>query len=550
MTIIFVILVSIAIALLPFSRGDFVYLEFEGATGESDEVKKVSVCTQISLRSESIYFAAPMDIYALNTSGCSEYNEFEIEEISNRALFIRRGNCPFSTKIMHAAHANAKFLFVASTPPLPIVKLDTIETDDSSLPILIAPYSAFTFMMSTSYSRVSISPLPMPNFNINKIMLLFIALLPLLIGSFFGGCDVEFLRYGLLLRKGEVDETCLDLSQDGTGTMGKLSVLAYIFCLLGLMIAFLLGLYFFYPYLVWIAIFAFCVCTSLATYTVISPFIAQIPLLSCRIPKNNLPILKYRPDPKFFILLPCCFFIPVWWMVCRQAEYAWILQDFLGIILCVYILFLLRFKSAITFLIPLLCTLVVYDVFFVYITPFFTSDGRSIMEFVALGPENSNSGPVSNSSPEFFVPLTSKNSENLPFLFIVPYIPFSANEYTCQFPKLFLTGLGFGDVALPGLYLTYCLYYDNLKGRRFKLTYLVCFLSYALSLILAFFVSFRTKSGQPALLYLVPSTLISTLVLALLRKDLKNFLFGTVKKSDLLMDYVIDSSDEEKKLEL
>ena len=536
-------------ALLNPVFGDFVYVTFEAVTfADNASVLSSSVCGQFSPSSGDMPSPQPIEVTHFPLSGCNQYSNQKIKLINDNALFILRGNCPFETKIIQAARANAKLLLVASSDPLPIANLNDTIAENYSTPMFIIPRSAFTLVSLTDYSTVSITPLALPAFNLNKILLFFIALVPLIIGSLLGGSHMEFLNYGLLLRKGEVDENNLEKlyqEEEVNCIRERVYLLFYIIFMLAVMVAFLLGLYFFYIYFVWISIVIFCFSSSISMYSFFSPFLAKIPFLTCRVPANNFPLFKYRPDPKFFLLLATSVILPVWWIVSRQSSYAWILQDTLGSFLVVYLLTTLRFNTSISFLIPFLCILVLYDVFFVFISPFFTPDGRSIMEYVAFGPDGGSDTSVPNSHLEAVVPSVFNESETTPFIFLVPHLTVSPGEIMCQYPRLFVAGLGFGDVVLPGLFLTYCLHYDNLRKRTFKLTFLVCFLSYALGLVLAFIISFVAKSGQPALLYLVPSTLVSTLLLTLVRGDFKDFLYGRGTKSKKFLLVEAEYSSEE-----
>lgn len=545
----FVYFVFLTFALLDLGSGSFVYVTFEGFTlKDYDRYVSNSVCGQFSALSGQLPSSEPIKVTSLSTFGCSEYSDKRKHMIEENALFVLRGGCSFDTKITQAANANASLLLVASATPLPIPRLNNAIIGNYSLPLLVVPKSSFQFVNSLYYSKISVEQLSEPSFNLNKVVLFFLAMIPLLIGSLLGGCDAEFLKYGLLQRKGEVTYSFLEdfPQEDGKGFKGQFGLVLYILCLVGFMVAFLLGLYFFYEYFVWISIAVFCVSSSLATYTVLSPFAALIKFLPWRIPQNKLPIFKYRPDPKFFILSLASIILPVWWVACRQSQYAYILQDTLGCFLIIYILSILPFKTSISFLIPLLCVLVGYDVFFVFITPLFTPDGRSVMEYVAFGPDGSTPSPLSNYSVYEVGPYAANNNENIPFLFLAPYVTISPDELACQFPQIYIAGLGFGDVALPGLYLTYCLYYDILRERRFKLTYLVCIVSYMVSLVIAFVVSYVTKMGQPALLYLVPSIIVSTLLLSIIRGDFRDFLFGRRKNLQFLLSEGDYLSDEDK----
>lgn len=67
-----------------------------------------------------------------------------------------------------------------------------------------------------------------------------------------------------------------------------------------------------------------------------------------------------------------------------SARYAWILQDLLGMCFCVSLIRVVRLPNLKISTI-LLLALLVYDVFFVFITPFFSARGKSVMVEVATG---------------------------------------------------------------------------------------------------------------------------------------------------------------------
>ena len=65
------------------------------------------------------------------------------------------------------------------------------------------------------------------------------------------------------------------------------------------------------------------------------------------------------------------------------SSYAWILQDILGISFCISLMRVIRLPS-LKVCTLLLVLLLIYDAFFVYITPLFSA-GKSIMVEVATG---------------------------------------------------------------------------------------------------------------------------------------------------------------------
>lgn len=79
--------------------------------------------------------------------------------------------------------------------------------------------------------------------------------------------------------------------------------------------------------------------------------------------------------------------------------------------------------------------------------------------------------------------------------------------------------LGLGDIVIPGVFVALLLRFDRslkkkLKGRTPFFN--MCFMSYVLGLVTTIFVMHYFKHAQPALLYLVPYTLLSSLLTAVL----------------------------------
>ncbi|GJJ70919.1 hypothetical protein EMPS_03269 [Entomortierella parvispora] len=212
------------------------------------------------------------------------------------------------------------------------------------------------------------------------------------------------------------------------------------------------------------------------------------------------------------------------WFWLRNTSCAWIFQDIMGGFTITLMLRVLKASSMST---PayLLLAAFVYDVFFVFVTPYLTRSGESIMEAAATG-------------------ATMTVKETIPMLFRVPSFKGDGEAI-----------LGFGDVVLPGILVTFLKECDarleedqplsligglspaqaamavphglkneqkarwwNGKGRW----------GYHLTAILGFFVGLQmtyigmmwSRKGQPALLYLVPSTLLPVIILASRRHEL------------------------------
>uniref|UniRef100_A0A8C2IMA3 Signal peptide peptidase-like 2B n=1 Tax=Cyprinus carpio TaxID=7962 RepID=A0A8C2IMA3_CYPCA len=152
----------------------------------------------------------------------------------------------------------------------------------------------------------------------------------------------------------------------------------------------------------------------------------------------------------------------------------------------------------------LLVVLFVYDVFFVFITPLLTESGESIMVEVAAGPSDSST------------------HEKLPMVLKVPRLN-SSPLVLCDRP---FSLLGFGDILVPGLLVAYCHRFDILMQTS-RIYFLACTIGYGIGLLITFVALALMQMGQPALLYLVPCTLLTSLAVALWRKELPLFWTGS-----------------------
>jgi len=172
------------------------------------------------------------------------------------------------------------------------------------------------------------------------------------------------------------------------------------------------------------------------------------------------------------------------------ATFYWILTDLLAISLALTALSFVRLPNLkISSIILIL--FFVYDVFWVFISPFIFK--KSVMESVAT------------------------QLPTLPMVLI--------------FPRVLSPGfslLGLGDIVLPGLWLCFLFRFDKANRTEFKHGYFLrSWIGYILGIILTLIMVVVLQRGQPALLYLVPFTLIPAVVLGWMRGELKHLWNGT-----------------------
>ncbi|KAK2168548.1 hypothetical protein LSH36_16g12011 [Paralvinella palmiformis] len=316
-----------------------------------------------------------------------------------------------------------------------------------------------------------------PHIDWNMVVIWLLATGTVIIGGFWSGIEKhkQYMKKTKIARQRpqSAEEDISDEDADPeTFDMNPTAIIVFVI----LMCVMLISLYFFYDYLVYMVIAMFTMAACTAMYFCVRPLWLLIPCFGdCRIPPNKLPVLRHRPEVRRIILFLVCTGIAVWWAVERNKSYAWVLQDILGVMFCVHMMKTIRLPSLMSCTV-LLGLLFVYDIFFVFITPLFTKSGESVMVDVATGGG-------------------SKSGEMLPMVLKVPRINHSALT-VCQ---LSYSLLGFGDILVP---------------------------AYGIGLVITFVALTMMNQGQPALLYLVPCTLLTTFMIGLCRREVHHLWSG------------------------
>ncbi|XP_065889893.1 signal peptide peptidase-like 3 [Dysidea avara] len=202
----------------------------------------------------------------------------------------------------------------------------------------------------------------------------------------------------------------------------------------------------------------------------------------------------------------------------------WLLLDVLGVSLCVMMLQFFRLPNLRLSAI-LLCVLVIYDVFWV----FFSSSVFESNVMVAVATKVADN-PVAMVADKLNLPGAAKTR---PPLSIPGKLIFPSSIHSGHFSML-----GLGDIILPGLLLCFAMRYDHAVMRATMATdrislacskwsyFQISICGYALGLIFAAVAAEMFSSPQPALLYLVPCTLIPFVVKATIQGDLKSLWDG------------------------
>uniref|UniRef100_A0A7S3LP66 PA domain-containing protein n=1 Tax=Aplanochytrium stocchinoi TaxID=215587 RepID=A0A7S3LP66_9STRA len=270
------------------------------------------------------------------------------------------------------------------------------------------------------------------------------------------------------------------------------------------------------------------------SYFVMSPLFRvilpnSIAYASIKIPMNRVTkecfLMDYVTVSSILGILSSLALVVVWFVLRHEAS-VWILQNLFSFTLAMMFLATLkiqRFQTAFW----VLFAFCLYDIFMVFITPYF-GNGESVMLEVATA------GAGFEEASSDLTECNRVETERMPMLFLAPRF-----DYRGGFGLL-----GLGDVLLPGIFVTYVLRVDYLRAdtwvwnvdrkaeefpqpRKFDLRkyfrvhryfFPVC-IAYFLGLLVTFFANIfqwtiNGVRGQPALLYLVPFTLTTFILLA------------------------------------
>merc|ERR1719356_884722 len=206
----------------------------------------------------------------------------------------------------------------------------------------------------------------------------------------------------------------------------------------------------------------------------------------------------------------------------------WALMDFMGMGLCVAFIAFVRLPSLKVSTL-LLSGLLLYDVFWVFFSQYVFS--ANVMVRVATRPAEN---PMGIMARKFSIGgVGGSVARNAPRLSLPGKLVFPSSQTAGHFSML-----GLGDIVMPGLLLCFVMRYDAYKRAQHaklaeagiplpthwqRISYFHCSLfGYFLGLLTATISSEVFKAAQPALLYLVPFTLLPLFAMAYLKGDLKS----------------------------
>ncbi|XP_072100333.1 signal peptide peptidase-like 2 isoform X1 [Mobula birostris] len=438
--------------------------------------------------------ASLLQVQDLTSSVLCSPSDVPLHGFNNRIPMVMRGNCTFYDKVRLAQINGAKGLLIVSRESLVPPGGNGSQYEEIDIPVALLSYDDMLDISKTFGKSVKVAMYAPkePFLDYNMVVIFVMAVGTVAIGGYWAGSKDVKKRYMKQKHDGA------DKQDDETIDVTPIMICIFVVMCCSMLVL----LYYFYDELVYIIIGIFCLASSIGLYSCLAPFVQKIPSCKCRTP--DLPHCHKRPQVRMLFLGVFCVSISYVWAVFRNEDkWAWVLQDTLGIAFCLYMLKTIRlptFKACTL----LLVVLFVYDIFFVFITPFLTQSGKSIMVEVAAGPSDFST------------------HEKLPMVLKVPRLN-SSPLALCDRP---FSLLGFGDVLIPGMLVAYCHRFD-IQVQTSRIYFVACTVAYGIGLLITFIALALMQTGQPALLYLVPCTLITSVCVACWRKEVAMFWTGS-----------------------
>jgi len=440
-----------------------------------------------------------------------------LSEVHGKVAVVQKPNCTFIQKAK-AVQDNGGTGVLVVVAAGPIVPPSKSEIEQSNVNITLGVISESSLQrikaLGTNVSVLQYAPLEGSRMDYSLLIIWVMAVLSVILGASWSRTVRPYLSRSRFKNKGVSriseelsDEVPCNYRDEATLNVSPLLIVLFVLC----MCCMLLLLYFFYDYLVYVIIAMFCLASTLGLYQCLEPILIAVPIGTCRVP-NCSAKCRHRPEIRQILLVAACISVAAAWFVLRKESYSWILQDILGIAFSINMLNVIRLPSFKICTI-LLVLLFFYDIFFVFVTPLFTQSGESVMVEVATG---------------------GSSHEQMPMVLKVPHL--SLDPLAFCFPQYSL--LGFGDILVPGLLVSYCYGFDLETGSR-NLYFISVVIAYGSGLIITFAGLYLMSQAQPALLYLVPSMLLPVTVISLCRKEFNHFWRGEL---EILME-LLDNDD-------
>ncbi|XP_055991380.1 signal peptide peptidase-like 2A isoform X2 [Sorex fumeus] len=464
------------------------------ASGNGTSAKSKDYCMlyypSLTTLPSSLENATSVSLVNLTDRSLCKRSDIPPEGIMDKAVAVQWGPCSVLEKARIAQDGGAKALLLANNS----VHLPHLgnKSEFHDLKILLAFISNRDLkdMKQTLGNNITVQmySIVWPDIDYTIVIIVLITVFTVALGGYWSGV----VEWEHIKAARDTEDTEKRKKKDSAALTPLTIAMFVVLCCVMIVL-----LYFFYKWLVYFIIVIFCMGSSTGLFHCLAALIRKIPCGPCTIEYRGKTI-----DVRLIFLAGLCIAVVVVWFVFRHEDrWAWILQDILGIAFCLYFIKTVKitnFKSCVM----LLSLLLIYDVFFVFLTPYITKNGQSVLVEVADGPVGSQ--------------------EKIPILIKVPKPAFFSVMSMCS---ISFSLVGFGDIVVPGLLIAYCRRFDVQNGS--SMYYVSTTIAYAVGMVITFVALVLMDKGQPALLYLVPCTLTTAAVVAWIRKEMEKFWKGS-----------------------
>ncbi|XP_021718472.1 signal peptide peptidase-like 2 isoform X1 [Chenopodium quinoa] len=474
----------------PGCENDFILVKVQTWIGEKEDVEFVGVGARFGTRIVSKEKNANHSRLTLSDPKdcCSQPRN----KLAGDIIMVHRGHCRFTTKanVAEAAGASA-VLIINDANELYKMVCEPDETDlDIHIPTVMLPQDAGITLekMLSNSSSVSVqlySP-RRPVVDIAEVFLWLMAVGTVLCASYWSAWSAReaVAEHEKLLE--DASEELSNVSYGGVVNISTKSALLFVV----VASSFLVVLYkLMSSWLIELLVVLFCIGGAEGLQTCLVALLSRWFNLFAR-SYVKVPLLG-AVSYLTLAVSPFCITFAVLWGVYRDLHFAWIGQDVLGIALIITVIQIVRIPNLKVGTVLLSCAFL-YDIFWVFISKKLFHE--SVMIVVARGDKSGEDG--------------------IPMLLKIPRMFDPWGGYSI---------IGFGDILLPGLLIAFSLRYDWLAKKNLRAGYFLwTMIAYGLGLLITYVaLNLMDGHGQPALLYIVPFTLGTLLMLGKKRGTLK-----------------------------
>ncbi|XP_071709686.1 signal peptide peptidase-like 4 [Rutidosis leptorrhynchoides] len=419
-------------------------------------------------------------------------------KLTGEVILVHRGNCSFTTKA-HVAEAAGVSAILIINNQTELFKM-VCEADESDvhihIPAVMLPQDAGASLKENLQNKLDVyvqlySP-KRPLVDVAEVFLWLMAVGTILCASYWSAWSAReaAIEQDKILKDAS-DEYLNTESSRSSGVVDINTTSAVLFVVIAscfLVMLYKLMSYWFIEVLV--VLFAIGGVEGLQT--------CLVALLSCfrwfEHPAETFVKVPFLGAVSYLTIgvSPFCIAFAVVWAVYRRVSFAWIGQDILGIALIITVIQIIRVPNLKVGTVLLSCAFF-YDIFWVFVSKWWFHE--SVMIMVARGDKSGEDG--------------------IPMLLKIPRMFDPWGGYSI---------IGFGDIILPGLLVAFSLRYDWLSNKSLRTGYFLwAMIAYGLGLLITYVaLNLMDGHGQPALLYIVPFTVGTLLVLGKKRGDLRH----------------------------